>query len=97
MFCGSKDFVEVMACPGGCIGGGGQPKSSDKEVLNKRLDVIYKLDKSLPRRQSHENPTIQAFYDKFLGDYGGEKAHELLHVSPVYGRKKPAPKKKQKD
>lgn len=82
------DFVEVMACPGGCIGGGGQPKSADKEVLNKRLEVIYKLDKSLPIRRSHENPTVKVFYDRFLDGYGSEKAHRLLHVDPIYGSSK---------
>ncbi len=79
------DMVEVMACPGGCIGGGGQPQSKDKEVLNKRQQVIYSLEKSLPIRRSHENPTIKAFYERYLKEMGGATAHELLHVKPVYG------------
>jgi iron only hydrogenase large subunit-like protein len=80
------DFVEVMACPGGCIGGGGQPKG-DKDALPKRLDVIYEMDRALPRRRSHLNPTVKAYYDKFLlGEYGSPKAHEHLHVEPVYGK-----------
>jgi iron-only hydrogenase group A len=83
------DFVEVMACPGGCIGGGGQPKSTDKSILDKRMEVIYKLDKTLPIRRSHENPSIKAFYDKFLESYGSENAHRLLHVKPVYGENPP--------
>lgn len=78
------DFVEVMACPGGCIGGGGQPKG-DKDALPKRLEVIYQMDRSLPRRRSHLNPIVKAYYDKFLGEYGSEKAHQHLHVEPVYG------------
>ena len=76
------DFVEVMACPGGCIGGGGQPLKGD---LNKRLECIYTLDRSLPRRKSHENPVVKRVYSDFLGEYGGEKAHQLLHVEPIYG------------
>jgi NADP-reducing hydrogenase subunit HndD len=79
------DFVEVMACPGGCIAGGGQPKG-EKGAVERRLECIYDLDRSLPRRRSHENPTVQAFYDeKYLGNYGSERAHELLHVEPLYG------------
>ena len=79
------DFVEVMACPGGCIGGGGQPKS-DKETLAKRMEVLYKLDKSLPVRRSHENPTVEKLYKRVLGgDFGSEEAEQILHVQPVYG------------
>ena len=81
------DMVEVMACPGGCIGGGGQPRSKDKSILDKRQQVIYSLDKSLPIRRSHENPTIKAFYDRYLQEMGSKTAHELLHVEPVYGEK----------
>jgi iron only hydrogenase large subunit-like protein len=80
------DFVEVMACPGGCISGGGQPKG-DKESAEKRLQVIYDLDKTSPIRRSHENPTVKRLYEEYLGEFGGEKAHRLLHVEPVYGEK----------
>lgn len=89
------DFVEVMACPGGCIGGGGQPKGA-KGILDKRIECIYALDRSLPIRKSHENPTVKTLYEKYLGKYGGETAHRLLHVAPVYGEK-PATKKTTKD
>ena len=79
------DFVEVMACPGGCIGGGGQPKA-DKETLAKRMEVLYKLDKSLPIRRSHENPTVKKLYKRVLGEeFGSEEAEHMLHVQPVYG------------
>jgi NADP-reducing hydrogenase subunit HndD len=82
------DFVEVMACPGGCIGGGGQPKGA-KDAVQKRIECIYNLDRKRTVRRSHENPTAQAFYgEKYLGGYGSEKAHELLHVEPVYKDKK---------
>jgi len=80
----SYDFIEVMACPGGCINGGGQPKG-DKDVVEKRLECVYRLDRQLPIRKSHENPTVQAMYEKLVGEAGGEKAHELFHVEPVYG------------
>jgi iron-only hydrogenase group A len=86
------DFVEVMACPGGCIGGGGQPKAG-KGACEKRLQSIYVLDRSLPIRRSHENPNVKKMYEDYLGEYGGEKAHALLHVKPVYGES-PPPKKK---
>ena len=79
------DFVEVMACPGGCIGGGGQPKS-DKETLANRMEVLYKLDKSSPIRRSHENPTVKKLYKHVLGgEFGSEEAEQMLHVQPVYG------------
>jgi len=76
------DFVEVMACPGGCINGGGQPKGD----IQKRLETVYALDRTLPIRQSHENPLVKKIYDEFLGEYGSHTAHEVLHVEPVYGR-----------
>jgi len=80
------DFVEVMACPAGCINGGGQPQNKDKDAVQRRLDAMYNLDKNMPRRQSHEDPIVQEFYERFLGEAGSHKAHDLLHVKPVYGR-----------
>lgn len=77
-----------MACPGGCIGGGGQPKS-DKETLARRMEILYKLDtcKSLPVRRSHENPTVKKLYDRILGGkFGSEVAEQLLHAKPVYDK-----------
>lgn len=77
------DFIEVMACPSGCINGGGQPKGD----VEKRLDTVYAMDRALPIRQSHENPLVSKLYDEYLGgEYGSHTAHELLHVEPVYGR-----------
>ncbi len=83
------DFIEIMACPGGCIGGGGQPIGTTNEVRKKRIEALYKLDKSLPIRKSHENPDIITLYKDFLGEPLSEKAHELLHtnyhkVAPPY-------------
>lgn len=75
------DFVEVMACPGGCVGGGGQPISQqDEELYGVRGKRLYELDKSSPMRFSHENPQIQALYKEFLGHPLSHRAEELLHT-----------------
>jgi NADP-reducing hydrogenase subunit HndD len=73
-------FIEVMGCPGGCITGGGQPRSSDPDVRAKRLKGIYDEDESKVLRKSHENPSIISFYKEFLGEPNGHLAHELLHT-----------------
>ncbi len=73
--------IEVMACPGGCIGGGGQPLHHGKsEILKKRAAAIYREDAGKTIRKSHENPYIQKLYKEFLGEPLGEKAHKLLHT-----------------
>jgi NADH-quinone oxidoreductase subunit G len=74
------DFVEVMACPGGCSGGGGQPIHESKELANKRAKKLYSLDKESALRFSHENPSIARIYQKFLEKPMSHKAHELLHT-----------------
>jgi iron only hydrogenase large subunit-like protein len=74
-------FVEFMACPGGCIGGGGQPIPTNSEILLKRMQAIYEVDRSLPIRKSHENPAIKILYEEFLGEPLSEKSHELLHTT----------------
>jgi len=74
-------FIEVMACPGGCIGGGGQPISSDKDILSKRMKAVYRVDKEMQFRQSHKNPAIETLYNEFLEKPLGHKSHELLHTS----------------
>lgn len=73
-------FAEVMACPGGCIGGGGQPYSTNNETRKQRIDALYRLDEELPIRKSHENPDIQKLYSDFLIAPLGEKSHQLLHT-----------------
>jgi NADP-reducing hydrogenase subunit HndD len=73
-------FIEVMACPGGCINGGGQPLPSSPEKIKKRMEAIYEVDRSLPKRCSHYNDSVNALYDNFLGKPGGKKSHELLHT-----------------
>jgi len=73
-------FIEVMACPGGCLGGGGQPIPTNPEVRQKRCQAIYEEDCSLPLRKSHENPEVQLLYAEFLEKPLGHKSHELLHT-----------------
>ncbi len=74
-------FIEVMACPGGCLGGGGQPMPTNLEVRKARAASLYREDKGKPVRKSHENPAIIALYKEFLGRPLGEKSHKLLHTS----------------
>ncbi len=80
---GEKQFhiIEIMACPGGCIGGGGQPyHHGDMEILRKRNGVLYAEDAGKPERKSHENPYIIELYEKYLGKPLSEKSHHLLHT-----------------
>ena len=76
----SYDFVEVMACPGGCAGGGGQPIHEGAELAAERGRRLWQLDAESPIRFSHENPDIQALYRDYLGAPLGEKSHHLLHT-----------------
>ncbi|MBN2167447.1 MAG: iron hydrogenase small subunit [Marinilabiliaceae bacterium] len=73
-------FIEVMACPGGCIGGGGQPIPTNYVIRKKRTDAIYSEDEGKPIRKSHENPEIKMVYDDFLKEPLGHKSHKLLHT-----------------
>jgi len=89
----SFHIIEVMACPGGCIGGGGQPYPItgqpvlDPELLARRAQALYDIDQTKTLRRSHENPAIKELYREFLGEPGGALAHELLHTS--YAPKSP--------
>ncbi len=76
-------FIEVMACPNGCINGGGQPVSSDPDRVRKRMEAIYEIDRSLPKRSSHHNESVMNLYKEFLGEPNGHRAHELLHTHYV--------------
>lgn len=81
-------FVEIMACPGGCVMGGGQPIRSSKEratidIRKLRADCLYSIDEKSTIRKSHENPVVLKIYEDYLGEVGGHKAHELLHTSYV--------------
>ncbi|GIX02754.1 MAG: hypothetical protein KatS3mg112_1691 [Thermogutta sp.] len=73
-------FVEVMACPGGCIGGGGQPRYTDNRVRLARIAALKKEDEHKAIRKSHLNPQIQQLYAEFLGQPLGEMSHRLLHT-----------------
>ena len=74
------DFVEVMACPGGCAGGGGQPIHEARELAGDRGQTLYALDRKRATRFSHENPNVTTCYEEFLGEPLSHKAHELLHT-----------------
>jgi NADH-quinone oxidoreductase subunit G/NADP-reducing hydrogenase subunit HndD len=73
-------FIEVMGCPGGCIAGGGQPRSDDPDIKIKRMNALYKEDEGKTLRKSHDNPYIAAVYKEFLEYPGSYKSHELLHT-----------------
>lgn len=83
-------FIEVMACAGGCVGGGGQPYGATNELRTKRAAGLYQEDQTGLWRCSHHNPYIKELYADFLGEIGGHEAHELLHTSyqvlPEYKR-----------
>ncbi len=85
-------FVEIMCCPGGCVTGGGQP-IQPASVLNvfdlkaMRAKALYDQDAAMPLRKSHENPTVKAVYADYLGEFGGHKAHEILHTHYVPRKK----------
>jgi NADH-quinone oxidoreductase subunit G/NADP-reducing hydrogenase subunit HndD len=73
-------FIEVMACPGGCIGSGGQPIPTNREIRMERMSSIYREDQQKSLRKSHENPAVKALYDEYLGEPLGERSHHLLHT-----------------
>ncbi|NLN94776.1 MAG: 2Fe-2S iron-sulfur cluster binding domain-containing protein [Bacteroidales bacterium] len=73
-------FIEVMGCPGGCLGGGGQPIPTSLEIRKKRAEAIYAEDEGMPLRKSHDNPEVVRLYKEFLGEANSHKAHDLLHT-----------------
>jgi NADP-reducing hydrogenase subunit HndD len=76
-------FVEIMACPGGCIGGGGQPIPTNMEIRKNRMKAIYSEDEHMVLRKSHENPEVLAIYKEFLDKPNSHRSHELLHTKYV--------------
>ncbi|MCB0749202.1 MAG: iron hydrogenase small subunit, partial [Ignavibacteriae bacterium] len=77
-------FIEFMGCPGGCLGGGGQPIPTNAEIRAKRAEAIYAEEAGLPIRKSHENPHISYIYENFLTDGPcSHLSHKLLHTSYV--------------
>lgn len=83
-------FIEIMCCPGGCLGGGGQPIPTTDEIRKARMKAIYEEDEALPLRKSHENPAVIALYQEFLGEPLSHKSHELLHTHYTPRPKYPA-------
>jgi NADP-reducing hydrogenase subunit HndD len=73
-------FIEIMACPGGCIGGGGQPIPTNEEIRNRRIQAIYEEDAGKTKRKSHENTEVLKLYKEFLGEANGHISHKLLHT-----------------
>jgi len=73
-------FIEIMCCPGGCIGGGGSPIPTNTDIRLKRIDATYTEDKGMTLRKSHENPAVNELYTEFLKEPLGHKSHELLHT-----------------
>jgi iron-only hydrogenase group A len=73
-------FIEIMACPGGCIAGGGQPLGTDMDAVRKRMEALYRIDRDGRTRFSHRNAEVRRLYDEFLGEPLGEKSHHLLHT-----------------
>ena len=81
-------FIEIMACPGGCVNGGGQPTQpfsvrSNVDLRAVRASVLYNADKKMDLRKSHENSIIKKIYEEYLEKPGSHRAHELLHTSYV--------------
>jgi NADP-reducing hydrogenase subunit HndD len=76
-------FIEVMCCPGGCIGGGGQPYHTTNDLRLRRILAIYQADRNLPLRKSHQNPAVLKLYEKYLNKPLSEKSHHLLHTHYV--------------
>ena len=84
----SYHIIEIMACPGGCIGGGGQPYiHGDAGILKKRMDVLYGEDQNKTLRKSHENPQIKKIYAEYFGEPNSEKAHQILHTTYTWRNK----------
>jgi NADP-reducing hydrogenase subunit HndD len=82
----SFDFVEVMACPGGCSGGGGQPIPGNRKIVEERMKALYEVDRATPIRRCHDNPTVKSVYSDFLEKPCSDVAEKMLHTS--YSKKK---------
>ena len=85
-------FIEIMACPGGCVNGGGQPivdaqTRNVADVAKTRAKVLYGKDKKNALRKSHENPIVKTLYDEYFGKPNSHVAHEVLHTSYVARKK----------
>ena len=89
---GKKDyhFIEIMTCPGGCIGGGGLPQSRDADILSKRIRSVYSMDERMVKRKSHENEAVLGLYKEFLGEPLSHVSHDRLHTN-YFGRPRKPP------
>lgn len=76
-------FIEVMACPGGCINGGGQPIHQKTEKIKQRIKVLYEIDEKMKHRRSHENESVQKIYEEYFEEPNSHKAHAILHTTYV--------------
>jgi NADH-quinone oxidoreductase subunit G/[NiFe] hydrogenase diaphorase moiety small subunit/NADP-reducing hydrogenase subunit HndD len=76
-------LIEIMACPGGCLGGGGQPIPTSSEIRQKRIQALYAEESGLELRKAHENPDVIQVYEEFLKKPLSEEAHRLLHTSYI--------------
>jgi len=74
-------FIEVMACPGGCVGGGGQPIKMSEEAIRARMRSLYSIDAQEEIKVSHKNPDVQKLYAEYLGEPNSHKAHGMLHTT----------------
>lgn len=81
------DFIEVMACPGGCINGGGQPIHNKPEKIQKRIKALYEIDNQMSNRKSHQNEAVKTIYKEFFIEPNSHKAHEILHTEYVDRKK----------
>ena len=75
------DFIEVMACPGGCVNGGGQPIHSKPEKVAKRVKALYEIDSHAASRRSYENEAVKTIYKEFFIEPNSHKSHEILHTT----------------
>jgi iron only hydrogenase large subunit-like protein len=80
-------FIEVMACPGGCINGGGQPIHQKPDKVRKRIQTLYEIDSKMKHRKSHENESVKKLYKEFFGEPNGHLAHKILHTHYVDRKK----------
>jgi len=80
-------FIEVMACPGGCINGGGQPIHQNPDKVRKRAQALYEIDAKMKNRRSHENESVKKLYKEFLGEPCGHISHEILHTTYINRKK----------
>lgn len=88
-------FIEIMCCPGGCIGGGGQPVPTNLDIRKKRAEATYEEDEAMPIRKSHENPAVMTLYKEFLTEPLSHKSHELLHCKYTPRGTRPTPQPKE--